>query len=130
MLKRLTALFFILALAGQVLAGVCMCLDEKGGGKAKMSCCLKKKSIQNSISKKSCCDSLCGQTSDTFPRSHSESGVKIPVVVRKAVEKLVISLDTRSKSAMFSPVLKTTENASPLLFKPPILYLKNHAFLI
>ena len=129
MLKRLTALFFTLALAGQVMAGVCMCLDEKGGGKAKMSCCLKKKSVRTSISKKSCCDSLCGQTGNTLPRSHSESVVKIPVVVRKAVEKLIISLDARSKSAMLLPVLKTTENASPL-FKPPILYLKNHAFLI
>src|SRR5688572_22603815 len=92
MLHRLIALFFILALAGQVLAGVCVCLDDKGGSNSKMSCCLRKKARQPSMKKKMCCDSPCGQTGDTLPRSHSESSVKIPIVVRKAVENLITSL--------------------------------------
>jgi hypothetical protein len=130
MLHRLIALFFILALAGQVLAGVCVCLDEKSGGDSKMSCCLRKKAHQPSMKKKSCCDSPCGQTGETLPGSHSESSVKIPIVVRKAVEKLLISLTPRSDHAALPPVLKRTGNAALQNPSPPVLYLRNHAFLI
>ena len=131
MLKRLTALFFIFALAGQVLAGVCVCLDGKGAGKVKTSCCPLKKAKKNSVSKKTCCDSTCVKKGENFPRSQSESPVKIPLMVRKAVEKFVASLDERFVSTEFAPQPKGILQSSPRKpANPPDLYLQNHAFLI
>lgn len=130
MLQRLAAVFFILALAGQVLAGVCACLDEGGSSHSKMPCCLKKKAQETSVSKKKCCDAVCGQTGENLPRSHSETSVKIPIVIRKAVEKLIVGLDPKVNHAAFLPVRNRAENVSPLLSKPPVIYLQNHAFLI
>lgn len=130
MLQRLIALFFILTLAGQVLAGVCVCLDEKGGSRLKTSCCLRKKAGQPSIKKNICCNTPCGESGDTIPGSQSESSIKIPVVVRKAVERLLFSLAPRAVSAALPNVLRLSENASQKISKPPILYLRNHAFLI
>jgi hypothetical protein len=130
MLQRLAALFFILALAGQVLAGVCVCLDDEKDNHSKMSCCLRKKGEQPTMSKKKCCDTPCGQPADNVPQSQSESSVKIPIVVRKAVERLIISLDQRAAYDAFPAMAKRAGDESPPLVKPPVLYLRNHAFLI
>jgi hypothetical protein len=131
MLRRLIALFFILTLAGQVLAGVCVCLDETGGKQAKSSCCLRKKAQQPSMKRKACCPTPCGESSDSIPGSQSESSVKVPLVVRKAVEKFVFSLAPRAVYAAAAPTaLKRDETAPQKISKPPILYLQNHAFLI
>lgn len=130
MLHRLIALFFILTLAGQVLAGVCVCLDETGGKSAKASCCLRKKAKQSSMKRKMCCSKPCGEPGDTIPGSQSESSVKVPVVVRKAVERLIFSIAPRAVYSAFSVDLKRREDASQKISKPPVLYLQNHAFLI
>lgn len=130
MLQRLIALFFILTLAGQVLAGVCVCLDETGGKGAKTSCCLRKKARQSSMKRKMCCSKPCGEPGDTIPGSQSESAVKLPVVVRKAVEKLLVTIAPRSVYAALPTDLKRRRDAAQKISKPPILYLKNHAFLI
>ena len=130
MLQRLIALFFILALAGQVLAGVCVCLEESPGGHAKMSCCAKKKAVQPAMKRKACCDAPCGETGENLPRSYSESQIKIPIAVRKAVDKLINALAPRLDRTAFQPVFKRDANQSPQSFKPPVLYLQNHAFLI
>jgi hypothetical protein len=131
MLKRIAALLFIIVLAGQVLAGVCVCLDEKGSGHSKMSCCKRKKIVVPSMSKKPCCDSPCGQPmSETLPRSLSDSSIKIPLAERTAVEKLLISLNRRTTQAMLPPVHKRSKEASLRKSNPPNLYLYNHAFLI
>jgi hypothetical protein len=131
MLQRLIAFFFVLTLAGQVLAGVCVCLENGAdGGHAKMSCCAKKKSVQPAMKKKACCDAPCGEAGESLPRSHSESQVKIPVIVRKAVEKLIAAVAPRMDRAAFQPAANRENNASPLYFKPPVIYLQNHAFLI
>lgn len=129
MLHRLIALFFILTLAGQVLAGVCVCLDDKGKSSSKQTCCLRKKA-QVSMKKKSCCTTPCGEPGDTIPGSQSESSVKVPVVVRKAVDKFVFSLAPRAFYAALPNNLKLPENSSQKIPKPPLLYLQNHAFLI
>ncbi len=130
MLHRLIALFFILTLAGQVLAGVCVCLDETGGKGAKTSCCLRKKAQQPSMKRKMCCNTPCGESGGTIPGSQSESSVKLPVVVRKAVERLLFSIAPRPVYAALPTNLKRRENAAQKVSKPPILYLQNHAFLI
>jgi hypothetical protein len=131
MLKHIAALLFILVLAGQVLAGVCVCLDGKGSGHASMTCCKRKKAVTPSMKKKSCCGSLCSQpVNDNLPRSLSESSIKIPIAVRTAVEKLIISLNPRSIQAMHPPVPKRAREALLLKSNPPELYLYNHAFLI
>ena len=131
MLKRIAALIFVLVLAGQVLAGVCVCFDEKGGSHSKMSCCKKSKADAPSISKRACCDSVCGQpASDPSPRSASESSIKIPLAVRTAVEKLIFSLNRRTARAMRPPILKRSRDALLRKSKPPDLYLYNQAFLI
>ena len=130
MLKRLVALFFIFALAGQVLAGVCACLDGNGAGREKKSCCPLKKAKKSSVSKKNCCDANCVKKSDSMPRSQSESPVKIPLMVRKAVEKFVVSLAGGLSSTEFAPEPKRFLQTSPQLANPPDLYLQNHAFLI
>ena len=130
MLQRLIALFFILTLAGQVLAGVCVCLDETGGKSSKQSCCLRKKAKQTSMKKKMCCNTPCGESGDTIPGSQSESSVKVPIVVRKAVERIIFSIVPRAVYAALPINLNRREDASPKISKPPILYLQNHAFLI
>lgn len=130
MLQRLVALFFILALAGQVLASVCACLEEKSAGHAKMSCCLRKKKTQPVMKKKSCCDAPCGETSGSLPRSHTESPFKIPVIVRKAVEELIGAPVPRMDREAFVPEAGRVAELTPNLSRTPIIYLKNHAFLI
>ena len=130
MLHRLIALFFILTLAGQVMAGVCVCLDEKDGTSSQRSCCLRKKARQPSMKKKMCCKTPCGEPGDTIPGSQSESAVKVPVVVRKAVERILFSIAPRAVYAALRADSKCRANASQKISKPPILYLRNHAFLI
>ena len=128
MLHRLIALFFILTLAGQVMAGVCVCLDETSGKKT--SCCLRKKAQQPTMKKKPCCSTPCGESGETIPGSQSESSVKVPLVVRKAVEKFVTSFAPRAVYTAAPNVLTLDETDAPKISKPPILYLRNHAFLI
>lgn len=130
MLHRIIALFFILTLTGQVLAGVCQCLDETGGKGAKQSCCLRKKAPQLSMKKKMCCKTPCGEPGDTPPLSQTESSIKIPVVVRKAVEKILLPLAPRAVYAALPANLNRRADAARKISKPSILYLRNHEFLI
>lgn len=82
------------------------------------------------MKRKACCPTPCGESGDTLPGSQSESSVKIPINVRKAVEKFVFAFAPRAVYAALSTGSKRFENASQKISKPPILYLRNHAFLI
>jgi hypothetical protein len=137
MLKRLAALLFIFVLAGQVLSGVCVCLEgigDESDPHAKMACCKREKSVGTSVSAVACCDAPCGsEGSDRskFPGSQSESNVKIPAPVLAAVEKFINLLSGLPPNYASPPAIPKRAGKPPLrLSHPPNLYLQNHAFLI
>jgi len=95
-----------------------------------MSCCVRKKASRAEMKKKSCCDTPCGESGDTLPRSQNESSSKIPVVVRKAFEKPTFLLSPTAAFANYPVVLKRETDSKARFARPPSLYLQNHAFLI
>ena len=129
MLKRVTALFFILILAGHVWAGVCGCLEMRGHRTGKVSCC-KKKKAQPTVRAKNCCDAVCtAPMGERSPRSQGEATVKVPAPVTAAVAKLIVSLDWKPRLARAA--LPLPETPEPRLSThSPDIYLQNHAFLI
>ena len=129
MLKRVTALFFILILAGHVWAGVCGCLEMRGHQAGKVSCC-KKKKAKPAVRAKNCCDAVCtAPMGERSPRSPGEATVKVPAPVTAAVEKLIVSLGWKPRLAR-APLAPEVAVSSRPLFHPPDIYLQNHAFLI
>lgn len=133
MLKRFAALLFVIALAGQVWAGVCLCLKggEDDAHAAMMSCCKREKADTTVMSAKSCCDRPCGESDgNELPRSASDTSFKIPAPVLSAVEKLIAPLRRSPNFAARLPISKRSGDAPLQLSHPPDLYLQNHAFLI
>lgn len=128
MWKRLTALFFILILGGQVWAGVCGCFND--GQTSRMKCCLKKsKEKRDSVSRTKCCDGPCGlPSSDRTPRNSSDTGIKLPVLAEIPEVRFEFVPPTRTQSR---PLLAFSAVWDPSqLSRPPNLYLRHHSFLI
>ena len=126
MWKRLTALLFILILGGQVWAGVCGCFD---GGAPRMKCCKRDKLKKDTISKKPCCDSVCGTpTNDLQSRFQSETAFKLPAIA----EVPLIAFSFRPRTILFRPQpVRANRIDWPAQFsRPPNLYIKNQSFLI
>jgi hypothetical protein len=127
-LKRFAALFFTLALASQVLANVCGCLDE---GASKHKCCKKTGSFNTTIAPKGCCDEEdCRITREDVPSSTSDNGlVKFVSGAEmagggKLVRPSVIF--SRKRSLVPTPFVDQRIKFA----RPPDLYLRNHSFLI
>jgi hypothetical protein len=128
MLKRLTAIFFIFVIVGQVSAGVCGCLGS--GIQPQHSCCRHKKSANDAIRQKGCCDTDCAMSrSERLPQDRTNTAIKITL---KAVAK-----PAAPKLENFAPI--ATQNIAPVVTvadhhlkysRPPELYLRYHAFLI
>jgi hypothetical protein len=132
MLKRLFAILFIIALTGQVWAGVCLCLDTgEEDAHAKMSCCKREKAQANQVSARPCCDEPCGETNgNKLPFSPSESNNKIPAPVLNAIEKFINSFNRKPNYTAPLIISKRSGDRRLQLSHSPDFYLQNHAFLI
>jgi hypothetical protein len=127
-MKRLVALLFIFAIAGQVSAGVCGCLG--GETKSKHSCCIRKKTVRDTISAKGCCETNClARQAENIVQDRTEPSAKIKFHV--AVERVSMQY------ALFPPVsaragvsIKPFAGDRLKYARPPDLYLRHHAFLI
>src|SRR5690606_6635861 len=67
MQRRLAVIVFLLAIAGNVWAGVCHCLDD--GDHSSASCCKRKFDAEPSFSAKPCCGDECGQSNTSVVRA-------------------------------------------------------------
>lgn len=127
MLRRFVAILFVLALAGQIYAGVCGCMG--GESEAAHACCKPKTAIENSIQGKACCETVCAM-------SHSEDLVAdrletIAKITFQASEPAIVP------SFAFLPTytVHTSDAPTRILLRaayvrPPELYLRHRAFLI
>jgi hypothetical protein len=127
MLKRLLALVFVLVVAGQASAGICACLET--GKSAVHSCCKKKKSKNNSVSRKGCCDADCMRVStETSPRASAERAKEITpsdlAAVRPAEVRL--PLDVPVEGVIAAIIFREKPKRAP----PPDLIVLNRSFRI
>ena len=126
MLKRLAAIVFILAIAGNLSAAVCGCV---GGDKTVHSCCKKNSGDRASIRAKGCCGATCAMShSQSSPQDRTETikvTFKTPIGAAPAplVRAAVASVDNFALPAPFT-------NHRLKYSRPPELYLRHHAFLI
>ncbi len=129
MLKRFAAILFVLALAGNVWAGLCDCFE--GANHSESDCCKRDRSGNTSISKKPCCGSECGESAFvTVNSTLTDTAVKIPhqagllSINPFFFESLGISHPDGSRSA--GPHIEY----HPQFPRPPNLYIKHNSFLI
>lgn len=130
MFKYFTALFMILAISGQILAGVCACIESEGTPKHK--CCKRAPGIDTSMTAKGCCDEdLCNSNVDRVPRRSSEN----------AIYSFAGSIEEPNSVQAFplrplKKLLIPTWAALPIdghrlkFARPPTLYLRHNSFLI
>jgi hypothetical protein len=127
MLKQLAVLIFILAVAGQALAGVCTCLRSVGDP----ACCEKQGPGATAFSTSGCCGQNCLKiTNDTTIQNRAEN---------TSVVYSIADPDSDHSGRRFGPPPSTFTFAytstplsfSQLAYKPPReLYLRNHTFRI
>lgn len=128
MLKRLTALFFILAVAGQAWAGVCGCFKDDGANRH--ACCKKQRSDVTSMSRTGCCDTDCAiSTSENGPRSTAENPVRISLKAQVTAAILPIFAPQPLPTDV-SRVAPSRASRWHQYSRPPNLYLFHHSFLI
>lgn len=130
MLRKLAALLFVLAIAGQVSAGICVCAGSQSS-KAGHSCCKRKKASGNSISKKPCCDMNCmSQRSGAVAQDRVDASAKVKFHELLAAVTLPRPAfpHTRSRKIIAVPDVFGTSRLK--YARPPDLYLRHHAFLI
>jgi len=128
MLKRLTAIFFVFLIAGQVSAGVCGCLC--GESEPRHSCCLHQKSANDTVRQKGCCDNDCAMSqSERLPQDRTVTSFKLnsKAVAEPATPKLenFIRIVTQNAAVTIAAVDHRLKYS-----RPPELYLRHHAFLI
>jgi len=127
MLKRLAALFLLLAFVGPMMAGgyACTASGERGSGE-EMACCKQAQSPSGSSVAKLCCETVCGESTGGTPITPSGAvpqpqapalHVEVPNI---ASVNLLPAVDLSARSA----------NYSLLYHSPPDLYLHNSVFLI
>ena len=127
MLRRLIAVFFVLALAGQIYAGVCGCV----GGKSESAhaCCKPKTAIENSMQGKTCCETACvmSRSENVVPdRVESFAKISLQVVQPESIVpafEFISVLDRKPPSHQLA-----FHDSEPL--SPPALYVRLHTFRI
>ena len=130
MSRSITALFFILAIAAQAMAGVCNCFGSSTA--PRHSCCKPSKSPAASAAPKGCCDTgACKFTNESFPQNKTEvttgnSPVKQQLLTNVAVAWPVFALFEVKRNAAY----RTFEKPPNLYARPPDLYLLHNSFLI
>ena len=130
MVKWITSLLLLLAVTGQVWAGVCACIEDHNDSH---SCCKPDKSGKSSFSAKPCCSSDCESISSSqIPGKKSErllsdaqSQQQISDVPGKSWFAFSI-VDTRA----YIPLPKLRGDRLKLARPPDALYLRHHSFLI
>ena len=128
MLKRLTAIFFIFLIAGQVSAGVCGCLSDVS--QPQHSCCRHKRSANDAVRRKGCCDNDCAMSqSERLPQDRTITSFEI---TSKAVaQPLTPKVENFTAVAVPNMAFAVTAGDHRLKYsRPPELYLRHHAFLI
>ena len=128
MLKRIAAFLFIFAIAGQVYAGVCGCLN--GESRKQHSCCKKQKFAGDSIKAKGCCDTECMVSQhEKLAADRTDPAAKIKfqaLIAPPALTRIPIRQVTATASLPVQP-LSELQRKYP---HSPDLYLHHCAFLI
>jgi len=127
MLRRFAAIIFVLALAGQIYAGVCGCMG--GESETAHACCKPKTAIENSMQGKACCETACTM-------SHSENTVPdrletlANITFQAAEPSVVTSFTFEAPTIVLKSIapMRTVRGAASL--RPPDLYLRHRAFRI
>ena len=128
MLKRLTAIFFVFVIAGQVSAGVCGCVG--GENKARHSCCKRDKTAGDSIRSKGCCDADCMVRQSDRP-VQDRTAPQAQLQFQTADEPLEVLKFTFERAPVYRTVSVNDFTNHRLKYaRPPELYLRHHAFLI
>jgi hypothetical protein len=130
MFRSITALFFILAIAAQAMAGVCNCFDS---GKApRPSCCKPSKSPTASAAPKGCCDEeACNFTNESFPQNKSEVTTGNLLLKQQVLTHAAVVWPVFAPPAIESDAMEVVFERPPNLYaRPPDLYLLNKSFLI
>lgn len=126
MWKRLTALLFIIFLAGQVWAGVCGCMQS---GMKGMACCKHKKAKGDSMRRTDCCDGPCGmRTSDRQPRVFGD--VSVHVQPKASLPQAEIDFRPRAAAPYGFVFIAGPLRVPAQLSRPPNLYLQYRSLLI
>lgn len=128
MLKRLAAFLFIFAIAGQVYAGVCVCLG--GDKEAAHSCCKREKEARDSISGKAGCETDCAASPAGKPvidRIEPAAKIKFQAVQFSPAVPRISFENIRTGSSV--PIRPFADHRLKYA-RPPDLYLRHHAFLI
>lgn len=129
MLKRFTALLFVLTVAGNVWAGLCGCMD--GSDHPRSSCCDRPSAERDSVAAKPCCDEDCGETTLSIThRVQADGSLKLPLPKyfgETAVWASFSILEFQTKIAAFDKKLHIWHAEIP---RPPNLYIHHSSFLI
>ncbi len=130
MLKRLAALFIVLAFAGQTLAGGFACDGGGSDSAAEMACCQLAKSDAGATTAMLCCQLVCGEpTSGGTPGTQSETPSRAQQVPAPAIADIPAT-PFHSLFAVAAPLSQRSANALLLRLDPPALYLHHSTFLI
>ena len=128
MLKRLAALLFIFAIAGQIYAGVCGCIS--GDNEPEHSCCKRDKADGDSLTGKTCCDADCViGSADKLAQDRTKPAPQIQFQALKISALLpTFTFEPAVTLQLLSP--PRSERHRLRYSRSPDLYLRHHAFLI
>jgi hypothetical protein len=128
MQKRLAVLVFLLAIVGNVWAGVCHCLTDDDHGRA--SCCKREKVEEPSFSAQPCCGDECGPPLSTGIRAvQADQLTKISFTLQPVED---FYFQPKVESTGISAYVPGDLAAPGRLYlpRPPELYLVHQSFLI
>jgi len=128
MLRRFAAIIFVLALAGQIYAGVCGCMG--GESETAHACCKPKTAVENSMQGSMCCETACAMShSENIVPDRLETLAKITFQADEpAAATTPFSFGTRSVAHNINAPPRVVRDAASL--RPPELYLRHRAFRI
>ena len=130
MAKWVTCLVLLIALTGQVWAGVCVCLDDHSDVH---SCCKPDENGKSSMAAKGCCSSDCESisSSQTPGKSNSEVSFSKLSAKQKAVHDTAATWSAdRSLPKFHSSPILLFGNRLKLARPPSQLYLRHNSLLI
>lgn len=130
MVKWVTSLLLLLAVSGQVWAGVCGCFDEHGDSD---SCCKPDKSGKPSLAAPPCCSADCESVASSQIPGKNVERVSPESVAKEIKLGSTLAFDVQLPLALARSTASTTHSFGHRLkyARPPdALYLRHHSFLI
>lgn len=127
MFRRMAALIFVIAIAGQAWAGICTC---DPASQDVHSCCKRKSGAVNYLSGKGCCESSkCISTSES---PSFTSGVTVPTITSVEVSPsfVIPYVKTVDPDIHRTVVTKSYDGYHHRYARPPDLYVRHNSFLI